>query len=276
MLDTHIHSSDFSPDGSDAMEAMILTAIDRGVVFIALTDHLDLLQDGSPPKQMADLKAYRNRLTDMQKKYRGKIEIAAGLEAGFVQKNALKMNELIGGLNFDFIINSVHEADNIDCYYREFYAERKKFETYSTYFEAVLRSLDAPYPFHAVGHLGYVERTAPYADKIAHYREFSEVLDAILKKIVSAGKILELNTNVYNDPKIPWLPNDEILRRYRTLGGTRITFGSDAHQTVRIGDKYQAACDYLKSLGFEGLTVTAGGKERFMPFGSRTFVASVP
>ncbi|MCL2797159.1 MAG: histidinol-phosphatase HisJ family protein [Firmicutes bacterium] len=262
MIDLHVHSSDYSSDASDNIETMVLAAVRKGVTHLALTDHLDLAPDGSLPGNLKDLAAYRNLLEALKEKYSGQIAITAGIEAGYTKKHADKLAKLLDGLDFDFVINSVHEVGGVDCYYPEFYRGKTKQQAYNEYFEAVLESLDAPYPYHSVGHLGYVERTAPYPDPGVHYNEFSKILDAILTAIIRKEKILELNTNVYGSASIRWLPNNEIWARYRELGGTRATFGSDAHRKGRIGEGYGEAAAYLKGLGFKGFAVVSGGMER--------------
>ena len=45
-------------------------------------------------------------------------------------------------------------------------------------------------------------------------------------------------------------PHPDILRRYRELGGTLVTMGSDAHKPFALGFAFDTAKDLLKSCGF--------------------------
>ena len=265
MIDCHTHTL-YSPDGCETPEAVVCAAVSKGLTYLAITDHLDLTRDGTPsilPKKLAE---YRKVLEELKDKYSKEIEIAAGIEVGYTRPNANKISDMITPLNFDFIINSVHEVNGTDCFYAAYFARKSKEKTYGAYFEAVLESLNAPYPYHAVGHLGYVERKAPYPDPLAHHSAFQTVLDAILEMTVEQKKILEINTNMYG-AKIPWLPNDGIMNRYKALGGTRVTFSSDAHKTDRVGERYAEVTAFVKNvLQLKGYTVFSNGKERLLPF----------
>jgi len=265
LADCHIHTSNFSSDAVDTAETMVRAALKKGVSYLAITDHLDLKPDGSLPSRLNELPAYRRALTALKEKYRDQLELAAGIEIGFVPQHAARIAALLDGLAFDYIINSVHEVDGEDCYFPAYFQGKTKARAYCGYFEAVLASLDAPYPYHCVGHLGYVERRSPYPDPAAHYGEFAETLDAVLEKIIRKKKIIELNTNTYGG-SFPWLPNAGILSRYKELGGERVAFGSDAHQKARIGDKYKEAAEFLKGMGFKGFTVISDGNEMLTDF----------
>jgi len=56
------------------------------------------------------------------------------------------------------------------------------------------------------------------------------------------------------------LPAEPILRRYYELGGRKISFGSDAHLTERIGDKREEVMEMLKKIGFTYVTVPFRGE----------------
>ncbi len=262
MIDSHVHS-DFSPDGHEPAEQLVLAAIDKGVTFIAFTDHLDLTKTGQIPPRMRDLPAYCRALGVLKEKYAGRIEIAIGVECGWAPGADKTIAGMLDGLPFDYIVNSIHDVNGADCYDREFYDGKSKKQAYREYFNAVYDSLDAAYPYHAIGHLGYPERVSPYPDRAVYYEEFSDILDAILKKIIAKQKILELNTSIRDTL---CLPRRDVLAHYRVLGGEKITFSSDAHFTARLCDKYAGVCARAKSLGFSGFTYLSGGKEQLEPF----------
>ena len=49
------------------------------------------------------------------------------------------------------------------------------------------------------------------------------------------------------------LPNPEIIKRYKELGGELITFGSDAHKKEKLLFEYDNISELLKSLNFKYL-----------------------
>lgn len=104
-----------------------------------------------------------------------------------------------------------------ECYFPEYTRGKEKRDAYNAYFQAVLASLDAPYPYDIVAHIGYCSRNAVYADPKIRYEDFSEILDRILYRIVEKDKILEINTSSKTAGS-PFLPDTDILRRYYEMG----------------------------------------------------------
>jgi len=81
---------------------------------------------------------------------------------------------------------------------------------------------------------------AKFEDKEIYYREFSDIIDEILNKVIKDGKCLELNTRrLDNDISIKNII--DIYKRFNELGGKYITLGSDAHQVEAIGNNFMVA-----------------------------------
>lgn len=60
-------------------------------------------------------------------------------------------------------------------------------------------------------------------------------------------------------------PQEEILLRYRKLGGELLTVGSDAHTPGQVGGFFPQAAEILKSCGFRYYTVYHQRKPVFYP-----------
>ena len=160
----------------------------------------------------------------------------------------------------DFIINSVHTCDGADCWYESYFSGKDRRTAYSRYLMRVIRSLSAPYPYDIVAHVGYVSRNAPYADAKLNYCEFSELYDEILRGVISRGKILEVNASARGAGSA-FLPDCDVLARYAELGGTKLSFASDAHELSAIARGGDGVAAALKKLGFTRLTVPCRGLE---------------
>lgn len=124
-------------------------------------------------------------------------------------------------------------------------------------------SLDAPYRWDAVGHLGYIGRPSPFERKTLVYSDFPNEIDDILRTIIKKGKILEANSSVGGCAAegTLCLPDISIFERYYELGGRKINFGSDSHRSDRTGYNYDAVSAALKKVGFDRWTIFAYGKE---------------
>ena len=88
IADCHMHS-EFSADSSAPMEAMIMSAIDKGLKTICFTEHMDydyLPQPGEPETLdfTVDMQAYTNRLMQLKDMYANRIEVLYGIEMGMM------------------------------------------------------------------------------------------------------------------------------------------------------------------------------------------------
>ena len=112
------------------------------------------------------------------------------------------------------------------------------------------------------GHLDYAVRYSP--EKSYNPVDFREIIDEILRKIVSLGKGIEINTAGLRKGLSHANPHPFILKRYRELGGEIITVGSDAHNTADIAADFDLAESFLKDAGFEFYTVFRQRKPHFV------------
>ncbi len=244
MIDYHVHTS-VSPDGQSTHEQYIARAELIGCDGICFTDHLDL---GYSKKQFENADVF-DKMPDFEKlKASTDIKVLRGIEAGFNPLTVEATKELLRGQKLDYVINSVHEVDGIDPYFDEYYQGKTREQAYGRYLEAVFESLDAPYDYSVVGHLGYVFRNSPYPLPIMEWNEFSDLYDAILMRIIYLGKGLEVNTSAFTRLQSP-MPCMSVIRRYIELGGEIITLGSDAHAVRRLCDGFAEAKQLLLSSG---------------------------
>ena len=130
---------------------------------------------------------------------------------------------------------------------------------YAEYLELILKSLDAPYPYDILGHIGYAPRYAPYEDKPLYYADHAAILDEILKKVIAKDKILEANAANFRLPEVRVL-DEAVLRRYFALGGRKVSYASDAHSTDSILRERGAITAFLKEVGFTHVTVPCRGE----------------
>lgn len=258
MIDCHLHTN-FSPDSSTKPELLIENAISLGCEHIAITDHLDPLMSLSFDEASSKLQNYFITMDKLKKKYEKDIYISIGLEVSFKEKVEQQNKRLIETCPFEYIINSIHDVKDSDCYYQEHFIGRERDTVYTEYFEAVLQSLSANYPFDAIGHLSYISRTAPYKNNKVHYSEFTDILDKILLTAAQKDIIIEMNTNVYTSGETT-LPALDILKRYREIGGKLICFSSDAHSLSRLCEGYADAVKTAKLAGFDSFAVKQNGK----------------
>lgn len=239
-IDCHVHSR-FSPDaracGADEPQKIADTVRAKGLRGFIVTDHIDV--GHWLEHQPLDFDKYFSVWNDVRNA-NPDLTIYIGLEVGFEKKHVKETNELIRDLPLEYVINSVHYYGN------DVYARGKK-HAYKTYLNAVLASLDAPYDFSTIGHLGFTERYAPFPDdeRAIIFDEFAPVLNKIIRRAVERSVRFEENTNAGGEFR---QPRADFLKAYKSAGGVRPVLGSDAHTSVDIGRYFDGAKNFLDKI----------------------------
>ena len=265
LIDIHNHST-YSHDGQDSAAEMLCEAQKKGVAFYGMSEHFDYDYDLSitPATEYrapteSEVAEYFHAARHLQEDYEGVMNVAVGAEFGFSENEDVHSRYATTYEKYrpDYVINSVHGANGLDFWWTTFTGTKE--EIYRNYLRLIRKSLDAPYHYDIVAHIGYVARYVPFEDRSLSLEEFGEEIDDILKTIIQKGKILEVNSSIKNLPQVS-LPDLPILQRYYDLGGRKISFGSDAHFKERILDGWDRIIPCLKRIGFTHLTVPFKGE----------------
>ncbi len=247
--DIHVHST-YSTDSDASMADNIEKAIEEGLSYICFTDHIDYdypVEDITFDFSPGD---YMQSIDEMRGKYGDRIKILAGVELGLQAHLGPRYNELLKTWPFDFVIGSQHLVGGLDPYYPETFHGREDSDVYRAYFEDMLTDIRAFHAFDTLGHLDYIVRYGRSRQKSYSYRQYADLIDEILKLLVRYNLALEINTAGLRKQLGFPNPHPDVLRRYRELGGTLVTIGSDAHRPHAVGFALNTARDILKSCGF--------------------------
>lgn len=264
--DTHMHSS-FSGDSSSTPESMAQAAITKGLSGICFTDHMDYDYPDNPQDPILfefDPAAYDSAMHKLQHKYAGKLPILYGIELGLQPHLAKKHTQLLQAYPFDFVIGSSHVVHGKDPYYASYYEGRSEEDAYQEYFTSILENIDAFQDFDVYGHIDYVVRYGPNKNTYYSYQKYAQVLDAILKKLIGLGKGIEVNTSGFKYGLSHPNPCEDILKRYRELGGEILTLGADAHQPEHVAYGFDRLAGLLDACGFSYYTVFKNRKAEFV------------
>ena len=249
MFDCHVHSS-FSGDSEMQAETACEKAIELELDGIAFTDHLDYDYPNYDDKFLIDFDKYSVSMDSIKAQYSGRLKVMKGIEVGIQPHVIEDTKKVIEKYDFDFVIASVHIIDRMDPYYGEYYKGKSKEQAFSRYLEAILESVTNLDDFDIVGHIGYIRRYCSYDDRTLRHKDFSDLIDSILKTTISKGKGIEVNTSGYKDMDSP-IPDFDIIRRYVELGGEIITMGSDAHFPEHMARNFSYVRDMLGNIGFK-------------------------
>ncbi len=254
LWDLHMHT-DFSGDSTAPIHDMIKAAIDKNLSGICITDHLDFDYPPDPDLFLLDLEQYYHDIVKVQKDYTGQLPILYGIEIGLQPHLSERNNRVISSYPFDFVIGSSHLVHGADPYYEGYYHNRTEDEAYMEYFQSIIENLQSDTDFDVYGHLDYVVRYGPNKNQFYSYAKYADIIDEILRLIIQKGKGIEVNTAGYkyqlNHPN----PTEDILIRYKELGGEILTIGADAHKPEHVAYCFEKIPNLLKSLGFSYYTV---------------------
>ena len=235
-IDCHLHSR-FSPDakgvGAASADEIAEIVRKRNLRGFIVTDHLDV---GHWDGYVIDFDEYF-KVWERVRRENPDLTIYIGLEVGFESRHAKETYRIIKDLPLEYVINSVH-------YYPSSGYGAGKTKMYKDYLEAVIASLDAPYDFSAVGHLGFVERYAPYPadEKAMDYETFKPLLDTVIERAIERGAMFEVNTNAGGKMSTP---RKDFLIKYKEAGGIKPPVGSDSHTPDTIGQYFDIANKFL-------------------------------
>lgn len=265
LWDTHMHTH-FSVDSEADTLEMIQSSINAGLDGICFTDHLDLEETQTTPDTFPlDLPAYFKEMKEFQTQFDGKFPIYIGVEIGLQTYLESLLPKIIQEYPFDFVIGSSHWVNGEDPYYPEYFVGKVEDEAYLEYFESILENLAVFDCFDVYGHLDYIVRYGPNTNQYYTYEKFADVIDEILRILIQRGKGIEVNTGGFKYGLGHPNPTEDILKRYRELGGEIITIGADAHKPEHVAYDFTKIPKILTACGFRYYTVFQKRKPTFYP-----------
>jgi len=233
-------------------------AIALGIPVVAFTDHLDALDftaqdriaaEGLDPHRysrmrMLDTDGYLASVAECRERYPA-LRILTGAEIGEAHLFDASVRAVVTAMNPDRILGSVHAVPlgGRLTAAEDIFRLLPAAEAMRQYFAEVIRLIRGSDLFQILAHLDFARRSWPTAAGPYEEKTFEPEYRAVLSELAATGRTLELNT------KSP-LAQVELLRWWREEGGTTLSFGSDAHQPWRVGDKFREAVAIADAGGF--------------------------
>lgn len=261
--DYHIHT-EFSFDSEANIDDICLTAIDRNLSEIAITDHLDFFSE-KPYDHILDVKSCYEAIANARDKYGEKLAILFGAELGQPQRNPQSTINFYNDFKPDFVIGSIHNMDNDEDIYDYDWSHLDHYDFYHKYLAWEL-DLAKNYDFDVLGHLTYPLRCMFEANgKTFDLRPFTDSFRELFKTIIEKGKGIECNTSGLLQKLGEPLPRLEILKLYKECGGEIITVGSDAHLPDKVGLTIPQGYELIREAGFKYISTYRARKVSFIP-----------
>lgn len=246
--DHHVHTR-FSPDSNADVIKYITTAKELGLKYVLFTDHMDFGTKEPYFMEHINYDEYIGYMKGLENEY--SLPIKIGIEIGYEKNYRQEIEEFLKRYDFDFVISSIHYGEDKDFYLGDFFAGKDKYEAYLEYFKLVLEMVQNFTDYSVVGHLDFITRYGPYEDKHYRYEDYRDIIDEILKEIIKNNKGIEVNTSGLRGGLGVTFPKDQVILRYKELGGKYITVGSDSHFNRDYRADFDQVISKLNSMGFE-------------------------
>ena len=264
--DYHMHS-EHSPDSKTPIEELCRTAIQKGFQEIAITDHFELYAPGYPvgfftpryvEKVLADIES-------AQKKFEGQLIIRKGIELGQPMVNPELAKSILEKHEFDYVIGSVHKIGTLTLSNVAYNAHNVE-DICLNYLDAIYELADEG-DFDCLGHIDMIRLYAAKQGTPLDMLEYEDQLVPILRRVIERGKGIEINTTGFRQEISTTLPNLDLLKLYRSLGGQIVTIGSDAHKTGDVAAGFAGALEAAQAAGFRYLALYENRTPHFYPIG---------
>ncbi|MCX6271186.1 MAG: histidinol-phosphatase [Bacteroidetes bacterium] len=263
----HTHST--YSDGKAPLAEYAKEAINQGLDHLGFSEHSSLPFPNSFALKEGSISQYLADISDLQKQYKGEIQLFAGLEMDFIPGFSQGFAEMKSRNKLDYVIGGVHlvlgeEEEGlwfIDGKYSQIYDDGLKYYfkgdarvAVTAYYRQLQRMIREESP-DIVAHL----------DKIKMHnknRFFTEddpwyvtlVLET-LEEIRQKGAIVEVNTRgLYKKRCEAFFPGEFILKEILKMN-IPVILSSDAHAPGELTMMFSEAINTLSTLGFRKLSV---------------------
>jgi len=174
------------------------------------------------------------------------FEVRLGLESDFFPGMEKWLEQLHGTADFHYILGSVHW--HLPEYQSAFYTG-DMFAFQCQYFEHLAESAECGL-FDCLAHPDLV-KNASVSDW--DFARVTPWLESSLDRIAATGIAMELNTSGIHKtfPEMNPGPDFLTLMKQRDIP---VVLGSDAHQPVRVGDRFTMALEMLEAAGYDKIS----------------------
>jgi histidinol-phosphatase (PHP family) len=193
-----------------------------------------------------------------------------GIECDYIPGAEERIEALLGGRDFDYVVGSVHfigegdaavDHEGFDVWERERDAE----EIWRRYFEMVADAARSGL-YDILAHPDLVKvwgRSRPLPD-----RDLRAFYEPAVEAIAESGIAVEISTAGIRKPVAELYPSRQFAEMC-VEAGAPFALSSDAHLPEQIGFEYERAIEFLDELGIGEICVFEQRRRSLAPLGSR-------
>ena len=261
-FDGHVHTN-LSPDSDVPIDDYASQAVERRIAEIAITDHVDFVP-GTPAFSYVPFADRERIVRDAADRWAARgVTIRFGVEITYDRDHEDEIRDHLRQHAYDFVIGSVHVYEASPFHATRvaaWTAGRRLADIVAPYFDEVLRAIRSGL-FDTIGHLDFVKRYLVPHVAPTQLAAAPELYEPLLVALVETGTALEVNTSGLRQVARETYPAGPIVERFRVLGGTRLSAGSDAHRRQAFTGGLEAGYGVAAAAGFTELAVRRGATQ---------------
>lgn len=242
--DFHSHVSRSSAD------AMARAAQERGLRTLGLSEHLFQLHETRAPVEHMVLEGPLLSLPVYVASVRSAaqsipFDVRLGLEVDFIPEKNERIQESLRGIDWDFLIGSVHEVDGDVFELKKERSCEQGEQLWLRYMQLLCNAVNSGY-FHIVSHPVRMRMRNPHLP-----RTLDRELEHLAAEATRCNVALELNG--YDILTYP----DVVMRLAKAcvLHQTPVSIGSDAHMPAQIARAYPQTEAILREVGITKIRI---------------------
>jgi histidinol-phosphatase (PHP family) len=262
--DDHVHSEWSYDAPAGDMDRTCEQAVALGLPAVAFTEHADhtrwrvcegaldpfpflarLVVGGELVPPPLDVDGYLAGLARCRDRFPS-LRIVSGVELGEPHWHRDEAARLLAGGSFDRTLGSLHCLPTHDglqlSEVGELYRVRDWGDVMRDYLAEIVRLVEGFDDFAVLAHIDYAVRSWPDGEAAFDPPAYEEEFRVALSALAGSGRALELNTS---GPM-----NAEIVHWWRAVGGSALSFGSDAHQPTSLARRFAEATAIAEAAGF--------------------------
>ncbi|MGI6247870.1 MAG: histidinol-phosphatase HisJ family protein [Acutalibacteraceae bacterium] len=256
IIDSHVHS-DNSFDGHHSPMFLCEKAEELGLRALAVTDHIEIDYFRENNYQRTANQSHFET-AKARSAFRGKLIVGVGVELGQPMYDRETADAFVKSKKYDFILAAVHNLRGKPDFMFLDYGVDKVEDVMEQYFKELQLVADWG-NFDSLAHFTYPLRYIVGNHGIeVDLSKYSEEIDSILLSLVKNKKALEINTSGLRQALKRTMPGEDIVKRFKELGGEYITIGSDAHYANDLAAGIQEGMEIALRCGFECVSLYQG------------------
>lgn len=243
------------------IDAMVSSARERGVREYGISEHIYQLDEGFQifPEIASEgdrfprswyVETVRERAADSL------VEIRLGLEVDFVPGYDVQVAAVLAGVEWDYLIGSIHEIDGIDLFSYRPVDRVEGQRLWARYYELSVAAVESGL-YDVLSHPVRNMVLNPFVPD-----DISDLLQHLAESAASNGVSLELN----GEDTRNWPELVALLAKAASRAGATISLGSDAHRPATVAQSLRVASDIAVTAGLAGVASFQRRDRRIVPF----------